>query len=212
MDEIFSFWGGLRGNDGNIHPADKKILDRVGHGFNTDCAAEPFRGRLKKAPVVLLFLSPGLHERDLREANDGYFCRQREGHCDLPTKTENETAWRWGCRIVRQFGVDYENVRSKIAVLNISPYRSKSFDHWNMLTALPSARMAVGWAQAVLFEEAEAGKRTVVCLRSPNYWGIGKKAKYGKSLFAPECNPGGIMLHSECREEVGSAVDQALNL
>lgn len=211
MDDIFSFWAGWTGSDSYIHPADRKVLDRVGHGFKTDCPAEPFRGRLKEAPIVLLFLSPGFHERDLRTANDGYFSRQREGQCDLPTKAEHETAWAWGVKIVRQFGVEYENVRSKIAVLNISPYRSKAFHDWNLLAALPSARTALGWAQTVLFKDAEEGKRTVVCLRSRTYWGLGENQKYGKSLFAPEYTRNGRM-HGSYREEVVSAVSRASKL
>ena len=64
MDDIFSFWSGLSEEEARIHPRDKNVLSRVNNPFEHSCFAEPFRGRLKTAPVVLLFLSPGLHDRD----------------------------------------------------------------------------------------------------------------------------------------------------
>jgi hypothetical protein len=65
MDNIFSFWSGLSEEKARIHPRDKKVFARLNPSFEHPYFAEPFRGRLQTAPVVLLFLSPGLHERDL---------------------------------------------------------------------------------------------------------------------------------------------------
>jgi hypothetical protein len=208
MVDIFAFWSGLSENDARIHPADKNVLSRVKHPFEHRCFAEPFRGRLQTAPVVLLFLSPGLHERDLAASAEehSYYSRQREGHCDLPTELEHRTARDWAIKVIKQFDVEYEIARSTIAVLNISPYRSKSFNDWHLLAALPSARVALSWAQTVLFPKAEEGERTVVCLRSPSYWGLGKTSKIGKSLFSPRCTRGGIMLRGNDRAEIVSAV------
>jgi hypothetical protein len=212
MDDIFSFWSGLSEEEARIHPRDKNVLSRVNNPFEHSCFAEPFRGRLKTAPVVLLFLSPGLHDRDLSISSQehAYYSRQREGHCDLPTEHEHQTARIWATKIVKQFGVDYETARSKIAVLNISPYRSKEFDDWHLLAALPSARVTLGWAQTVLFPEAEEGKRIVVCLRSSAYWGLGPTPKFGKSLYAPKCTRGGMMLRGGDRDEIVSAVKRAI--
>ena len=211
MDDIFSFWSGLSEEKARIHPRDKKVFTRLNPSFEHPYFAEPFRGRLQTAPVVLLFLSPGLHERDLSASaqEPTYYSRQREGHCDLPTECEHQTARIWGAKIVKQFGVDYETARSKIAVLNISPYRSKEFDDWHLLAALPSARVILGWAQTVLFPEAEEGKRIVVCLRSSACWGLGPP-KFGKSLYAPKCTRGGMMLRGGDRDEIVSAVKRAI--
>jgi hypothetical protein len=87
MDHIFSFWSGLSEEEARIHPRDKSVLSRVNNPFEHSCFAEPFRGRLKTAPVVLLFLPPGLHDRDLSASTQehAYYSRQRDGHCDLPT-------------------------------------------------------------------------------------------------------------------------------
>jgi hypothetical protein len=58
----------------------------------------------------------------------------------------------------------------KIAFLNVDAYHSEKFGDWHMLTALPSSRMALDWAQFELFGQAEEGKRVVVCLRSAQLW------------------------------------------
>jgi hypothetical protein len=213
MDDIFSFWSDLSEEEARIHPCDKKVLSRVNNPFEHTCFAEPFRGRLQTAPVVLLFLSPGLHERDLSASTQDreYYSRQREGHCDLPTESEHRTAFDWAKRVTKQFDIDYETARPKVAVLNISPYRSKSFNDWHLLAALPSARITLDWAQNVLFSEAEEGKRIVVCLRSSAYWGLGRTTKSGKSLYAPKCNRAGIMkVLGGDRDEIVSAVKRAV--
>jgi hypothetical protein len=213
MDDIFKFWQGLTGDDARVHPADKNVLTRVKHHFEDRCFAEPFRGPLRTAPVVLLFLAPGLHERDLVHSPDAdaFYSRQRTGRCDLPSEEEHKTARDWAIQVIKQFDVDYESVRSKFAFLNIAPYRSPRFHDRNMLAALPSARVALGWAQTVLFPEAEDGNRTVVCLRSPTYWGFDKGERYGKSLFAPECNRAGRMHNGKTRDEAVSAVRRAIS-
>jgi hypothetical protein len=72
---------------------------------------------------------------------------------------------------VRQFGVNPDSAVDKIAFLNIDAYHSEKFGDWHMLTALPSSRMALDWAQFELFGQAEEGKRVVVvCLRSAQLW------------------------------------------
>jgi hypothetical protein len=212
MDDIFSFWSGLSDEEARIHPCDKNVLSRVNNPFEHSCFAEPFRGRLKTAPVGLLFLSPGLHDRDFSASSQQheYYSRQREGHCDLPTEHEHQTARIWATKVVKQFEIDYETARPKIAVLNISPYRSKKFDAWNLLAALPSSRVTLSWAQTVLFPEAEEGKRIVVCLRSSAYWGLGRTTKSGKSLYAPKCTQGGMMFLGGDRKEIVCAVKRAI--
>ena len=46
----------------NVHPVDRKVFERMDphkHGFRLDCLPSSFGGRLRDAPVVLLYLSPG---------------------------------------------------------------------------------------------------------------------------------------------------------
>ena len=197
------------------HPADLPVLERMQkHGFSRDCLPGPFAGPLRTAPVVLLFLSPGLDDNDpdhcASELGQIYYAEQRTGRHNLPTKSEHEAAYKWIKKIVRQFGITYEQASSKVATLNIGAYKSRKFKDWGMLAALPSSRVTLDWAQSVLFPEAEAGKRVVICLRSPRYWGLEAGTARG-SLFAPNCLRTAIMRQKETsdrelRERVAAAV------
>ena len=173
--DIFEFWADVPGN-ALEHPADRVVLNRVAHSFHRACLPGPFKGRLRTAPIVLLFLSPGFRDDDLVHAaspeGQEYYARSRTGMCDLPSPDEHPGSFGWSARIVRQFGIDYETARAKIAFLNISPYQSATFDDPHMLSALPWCRAALDWAQSVRFAQAEAGERVVVCLRSARHWGL----------------------------------------
>ncbi len=61
---------------------------------------------------------------------------------------------------------------------------------------------AVDWTQSVLFPEAIAGRRVVICLQSAYFWGLQKGERYGKALFAPNTIRSGFMLKNEMREQV----------
>lgn len=188
------------------------MLQRIKHNFAPDCLPGAYRGRLRTAAVVLLFLSPGLDSTDAAHGatKEGrhYYARQRTGRCDLPNEEEHPSAYKWLNRIIRQFDIDYEQARSTVATLNIGAYKSKSFKDWPMLAALPSSRVGLDWAQSFLFPQAEAGERVVVCLRSQNYWGLEIGEPVG-SLFCPPVNRNAIMLKGEMRERVKVAVQRA---
>jgi len=147
---------------------------------------EAYTGRLRTAAVVLLFLFPGLDSNDTTHCGTQqgrhYYASQRTGECDLPDEKEHHAAYKWLTKIIGQFDIEYEQARSTVATLNIGAYKSKTFDDWHMLAALPSSRVGLDWAQSVLFPQAEAGERVVVCLRSPKYWGL-KSGKSVGSLF-----------------------------
>ena len=210
--DIFDFWANVPG-DACEHPLDRAVLDRVKHGFQRECLPGPFYGRLRIAPVVLLFLSPGFRSDDLAHAKSPegqtYYERSRTGECDLPTLDENEGSAQWSRRIISQFGIAYEDARDEIAFLNISPYKSATFDDPCMLSALPSCRAALDWAQSVLFPQAEAGKRVVVCLRSARHWGLEPGEGYSGSLYAPPCGRSGFMIRGSLRDRVASAIQAA---
>jgi hypothetical protein len=211
--DIFDFWAGLPGS-AHFHPADKDVLDQNTHHFDLQCLVGPYRGPLRTAPVVLLFLSPGLDSSDKDHAKTAaaqrYYARMRTGNCQLPTLIEHESAWRWTDGVLKQFRLDHDAVRSKIAFLNICAYKSKNFDDFHMLAALPSSRVCLDWAQTALFPQAISNERVVVCLRSPKFWGLGTGLRRGR-LFAPPCNRGGrMLLEGHAREETIAAVHQAL--
>lgn len=116
-------------------------------------------------------------------------------------------AWRTGR--VKCFG-EWEDLRTKIAVLNIGCYHSKTFADAPLLAALPSSRVSIDWAQNVLFPDAIAARRTVVCLRSARFWGLQEGKRFGKALFAPKVTRAGHMVKNEMREQVIRKVRAAL--
>lgn len=67
MTDIFKFWS-LIDQAETIHPLDRPIFDRLkdSHGFDMRCLPSNFGGKLRTAPIVLLYLSPGFSETDVR--------------------------------------------------------------------------------------------------------------------------------------------------
>ncbi|MEJ0044549.1 MAG: hypothetical protein WDM81_21040 [Rhizomicrobium sp.] len=62
--DIFDFWAQI-GADEHVHPADEEVFRRVpNHGFELGALPGCFMGPLRTAPIVLLFLSPGLADSD----------------------------------------------------------------------------------------------------------------------------------------------------
>jgi hypothetical protein len=214
-EDIFDFWSRIP-DDATIHPDDIHVFERAPTKFELDCLPTAFTGPLRTAPIVLLFLSPGFEESDRQHARSEqgrlWYKEQRSGIGLLPTRENHESAWRWWTKTVRQFGVETDKFQDKLAILDMGAYHSRSFNDWPMLSALPSSRVAVNWAQKVLFPAAEAGERVVICMRSAAWWGLGNQARYGKSLFAPATNRRGHMQHesdaapSAIRREVIQAV------
>ncbi len=215
MPDIFDFWAECR-PDAHVHPADAKVLGRVAHQFELGCLPIAFTGPLRTAPVVLLFLSPGLAEDDAEHAaterRQAWYGFQRTGWAPFPTRDDYAPAWGWWAKIVQQFNVEPEAARDKIAVLNIGAYHSKSFNDWHMLTALPSSRVTMDWAQSVLFPQAESGERVVVCLRSAKLWGLEKDGDNGRTLYAPKHGRSGIMHKGLMRDEISVTVKKACGL
>lgn len=214
--DIFQFWSGIRLKDG-AHPADHEVLSRVEHNFDLRCLPGCFMGPLRTAPVVLLYLSPGVSGRHgHREAKTraGRARRRRvwRGEEPLPGPNVSEGAWRWWTSRTKLFGEDWLDLQTELAVLNIGAYsyRSKTFADAPLLAALPSSRASIDWAQHVLFPEAVAGKRVVVCLRAARFWGLQEGKRYGRALFVPPVTRGGYMKHHPMRAAVVRAAKAAL--
>jgi hypothetical protein len=218
--DIFAFWSSVP-DAAVVHPADARVFARCSHRFERDCLPLCFFGPLRTAPVVLLFLSPGFadpFDRLHAGSPEGrrYYRDQRTGAAPLPSPADHAPAFDWCRRVLAQFGLDAAAVRDRVAVLNIGAYHSKSFHDYAMLTALPSSRVALDWAQATLFPAAERGERVVVCLRAARLWGLshgpdGGGQRFGASLFVPRCTQGGIIRRGPMREAVTAAVRRALD-
>jgi hypothetical protein len=193
--DIFRFWSGIRLRRG-AHPADFDVLSRVRHNFDLNCLPGCFSGPLRTAPVVLLYLSPGLSEQDYTDAETRAgrkrWRRRLSGRAPLPAPEDHDSAWRWWKRRTSSFG-HWQDLQTKVAILNIGAYHSKKFKDRPLLAALPSSRVSLDWAQRVLFPSATAGDRVVVCLRAARFWGLREGERYGRALFAPPVTMGGYM-------------------
>ncbi len=221
--DIFEFWSqievkDLRRKENICHPRDRDVLSRINsQSFDLSCLPLCFAGPLKSAPIVLLYLSLGLDDDDHREAETPigrrlYWERCR-GEQPLPGPKEHSAGWRWWSQRTRDFG-DWRDIRSKVAILNIGAYHSKTLKDYSILSALPSCRVSIEWAQTELFPQAIAGKRVVICLRSAKFWGLdagSKGRRFGKALFAPLTVRAGHMRHGEVREEINAKVRAAIN-
>ncbi len=164
------------------------------HGFQLQCLPAPFSGRLRTAPVVLLYLSPGYGKADDADARSkcgkDYYSRRWKGK--EPVRDSGPGA-KWYKSRTRVFG-EYNIVRRKIAMLNIGAYHSKTMQSYACLLALPSSRQTLDWSQNHLFVEAERGKRIVICMRSPAYWGLERGKNYRGTLFAPKTTRSGFLI------------------
>jgi hypothetical protein len=187
MTDIFEFWSQVKRGE-RIHPADKEAFRRMGterHGFKLECLPGCFAGRLRTAPIVLLYLSPGYDAATAADAEkaESQEYRKRSYGGDEPFR-DHGPGRTWLASRTNVFG-DYESIKSHFATLNIGAYHSK---------ALPSSRVALTWAQDYLFPEAEAGNRIVICMRSAAYWGLQTGGKYSGTLFAPQVTRSGRLV------------------
>lgn len=213
--DLFEFWSQVQPAD-KQHPQDREVLSRIKGSFDLTCLPSCFMGPLKTAPVVLLYLSPGLSECDRNDAikpkGRDRVMGCRVGDKMLPGPDDHETAWVWWKQRTKNFG-EWRDLRLKVAFLNICAYHSTAFKEYWPLTALPSSRVTLDWAQTVLFPDAISGKRVVVCLRAAKFWGLdeGDRGKrYGKALFAPCVTRGGHMKSEPLKVEIIKTVKAAL--
>jgi hypothetical protein len=204
-DNIFAFWERVE-PDARIHPADSSVLSRVkDHGFELNCLPLPFFGPLRSAEIILLHLAPGFADAKLDEARtpDGQqrHVRIRQGREPLPGPDVCQPTWAWWVGRTKCFG-KWAELRARIAVLELVPYHSKGFRGRPMLSALPSVRASIEWAQAELFPDAIAGRRTVICLRAAQHWGLSVGKRYGEALFAPQTARNGLIMETPLRSQI----------
>ena len=185
--DIFDFWAQIAPT-AHVHPADVAVLARAKHAFDLKALPGCFMGPLRSAPVVLLFLSPGLSEQDEATPALVEWHRRNRLGTSLVSKETHLSAYRWWTRheeFWRSGGIGEHDAFSILG--RIIPRRSQNH---GLLAALPSSRVSLDWAQNVLFPEAEAGKRVVVCLRSAKY-GVGERQEIRWHSVAPNVTRGG---------------------
>jgi hypothetical protein len=216
MPDVFDFWKDV-GPGELIHPADRSILGTEDgtHEFDLNCIPTPFYGPLKSAPIVLLYLNPGLSDGDRKAASDKaeqqFYWRQRQGLEPLRSQIGLAKKCWWVSR-TKRFCDDPETLRDRLAVLQLCPYHSKSFKSADARIAarLPSYKMALDWAHDALFPAARARTRIVICLRSSKRWKLQPESREG-FLFVPKVTRSGYMLNNDMRTEIVSAVQDKLS-
>lgn len=210
QDDLFEFWSRINPN-APVHPDDQPIFDRLGnHQFNMTGLPSCYMGPLKTAPVVLLYLSPGLGKEDeVRPTPEhvDWLQRNRGGLEPLVPSEIHPGAYKWWTSRTKRFG-RRENVSNKITFLNIGAYRSREFKDYSVLATLPSSRTCLNWVQSVLFPQAERGERVVVCMRAARWWGLNRDKKYAGTLFAPKVVRGGHMAEAERDIIIAAARDR----
>lgn len=172
-------------------------------------------GPLRDARIVLLYLAPGawnpedsVGQRSIEVC--AWHVRTRDGYEPLPDSNYSLPTWRWWSERTRVFG-DWQQLRSKVAILNLAPYHSSGdFKDYGLLGNLPSSAMSLQWAHEALFPAALAKRCAVVCLRSAQYWGLEVGRDNGGWLFAPQFTRGGHMHHGELRETIVQTVKEVL--
>jgi hypothetical protein len=208
VTDIFEFWSQIK-RGACVHPADVKAFKRMDaerHGFQLDCLPGSFAGKLRTAPIVLLYLSPGYSPDDVDDAKtkEGKDYRFRSWGGNEPFR-DHGPGEKWLASRTKSF-CGYETVKHNFAVLNIGAYHSKDVKSYSSLLALPSSRISISWAQEVLFPEAEAGRRVVICMRAAAYWGLDTGRKYKGTLFAPPVNRSGHLLSGPEKNAISQVV------
>jgi hypothetical protein len=208
----FKFWEDVSPST-KVHPKDEAVFEAHGkHNLNLECLPNPFYGPLRTAPIVLLYLNPGLSQQDISEAESEegrqFYWRQRQGNEPLRSQISLKKKSWWVSR-TKRFCVDPEYLRHKLAVLELCAYHSKTFIDGSLLPKLPSSRIALSWATSNLFAQARSRKRVVICMRSTRRWGLTLGSQDGW-LFAPCVTRSGYMFNDENRSAIVEAAKEAL--
>jgi hypothetical protein len=200
-----------------VHPDDAPVLDAYPHSLALDTLVGPWMGPVRTAPVVLLTLNGGIGANGVEVAEAQmpavreFMVQNLGGDAPLPAFKTNPAGREWTERRLAQFGLSYQAAATKVAFVNLIPYRSRAgSDDMRTAKRLESYRLVRSWAHDTLFPQAEAGERVVVCLRSASHWGLVTDTHRGKSLFTPKVNRSGFMHHGPMREMVGADVRRAV--
>jgi hypothetical protein len=217
-ERLLQHWAKATPDHLHIHPDDADALRSNSHGFELRVGVGAWMGPIRSAPVVLLYLNGGLSdpEQVIRASQDTETreetIRTLHGSAPLFSFKTDPGGRKWTTARLGQFGVTYDSAASKVAFVNLMPYKSRNgSENEHMIQRLKSSCLVRQWANDTLFPEARRGERVVVCMRSATQWGLQTGTtgtKYGESLYAPKTNRSGFMHHGPMREEITKAVRQ----
>jgi hypothetical protein len=220
-ENYINFWS--KCTDLQEHPDDTAVLKahQHTHQLQTSVLIDPWRGPIRTAPVILLTLNGGLvgngEEAVAAQmpAARASMTHNLTGNAPLPNWEGNPAGRGWTERRLNAFGLTYRSAADKVAFVNLISYKSRDgalYKH--MASLLPSSRATAAWMRDTIFPEAEAGRRTVVCLVSHRHWTLVPGTKRGKALYAPHTNRRYDLLYDQksgpTRQEIEQAIRRAV--
>lgn len=175
---------------------------RIEKGFHFSLLPIPFAGNLADADIYILMLNPGFHDADyyaefenagFRESSlrslqqhfrddDFYFHYLNPSYCWHP----GYSYWinKFG-KLADQLAKSYwdGNLRCalfelsrRIAVVELIPYHSRSYNDGNLTANLPSAQLSKQWAHDLLVPKIMQKKAVAVVTRQASIWGLDELA------------------------------------
>lgn len=170
------FWSRC-GKDAKQHPDDALFLKELQNlrgrykrpaTFEFQFPPSPFDGPLEHARLVICLANP--RYTGLQGDISTIILRQRHGTAPLPPEWDD---W-YGPRIAKRLGSSMDELRTKVAVLNVCPYASERMDgpETSLAAGLPSVWAAQRHLRDVLIPRARNGGLQLVFLRKHELWGI----------------------------------------
>ena len=186
----------------------------------------PYSGNLLRADVFILMLNAGFHPvayyaeehddalrksivRELRQdlADEEFPFRLLDPQfCYYSGFTYWERRLRKLCEAVAERqGIAYRDslrfVSRRLAVIQLFPYRSRTFKHGKLLRCLPSVRVATDFG-AYLRARAERGDITVVVMRKTKQWGFPEQYDGGNVVIYHGPEARGARLNDRAMEAI----------
>jgi hypothetical protein len=159
------------------------MLSRNRCGLELDIPPGHINGRLKTAPIVALFLNPGIKDDDRAHfaTSNGrqQLIEQAEGESDFPLSIPG---WKkWFLPRVRIDGMEPHELAKNVAIFNVCAYASREASLLTeaFLRDLPSANIARAYLRQVLIPEARARRRFIVICRGRRFWGVDRSECVG---------------------------------
>lgn len=170
----------------------------------------PYVGNLREAKIFLLLLNPGFIVQDYYAESNSHELvlalqnniRQEGISDDYPFLfLDPQYLWHPGgiywlkhlnkyvIEVMKQKQKTYRQalsyVSSKVAVLEIVPYHSKSFGYHNLAKDLESAKKMKRFVQDYLQPLAKDGKLCIICTRKVKEWGLDEKVENENIVIYP---------------------------
>ncbi len=159
-----------------------------------DLLPQPFMGNLENAEIYILMLNPSIGKNDRRDEKDAEYRRavkstfQQEWSSDesrftfLDPKFKSHGGYKYWNRklkgvircLAADRGCDYAKARdelaSKLALIQLFPYRSVRFNTGRLLDKLPSVSFAQEFVEVRVVDRVHNGNAVAIVVRGLRHW------------------------------------------